>query len=74
MVLGDGVDPRFISLQKVSTEESDWSRLHSFHAENSYKTMLARFFYSGVSLPDSKSVKQLASNAAFFLLLSFPTQ
>lgn len=41
----------------VSTEQSDWSQLHSFHAENSYKTMLARV--CGVSLPDSESVMLL---------------
>lgn len=51
----------------VSTEESDWSRLHSFHAENSYKTMLARV--CGVSLP----VSQAASSQCVSSLTSFRT-
>lgn len=52
----------------VSTEESDWSRLHSFHAENSYKTKLARV--CGRSLPDR--VSQAASLAVHFFSDVFP--
>lgn len=41
---GLGWEPEEPSLQSVSTDNSDWSQLHSSRADNSYKTMPAVFF------------------------------
>lgn len=64
MVLAVRTGARFILLQKVLTEKSYLPQLHSNHADNSYKTMLAKVYFS-----DSESVEYLASNLLFFILV-----